>query len=96
MKLMVCIMNNYYVNFVEKQLRREGFRMTELSSSGGFLKKGNTTFLFGVEEKDVAQLQQALKEACLQLEKVKGRRRGTESRYTSFVIDAAHAAPFMT
>jgi len=52
-KLLVCIIDNVYADEVEVQLKRQGYRMTELASSGGFWRKGNTTFLFGVEEQMV-------------------------------------------
>ncbi|WP_353626611.1 cyclic-di-AMP receptor [Bacillus sp. JCM 19041] len=44
MKLLVCIIEDFYADHVEKDLREQGYRMTELSSSGGFLRKGSTTF----------------------------------------------------
>ncbi|WP_338020628.1 cyclic-di-AMP receptor [Alkalihalobacterium alkalinitrilicum] len=83
---MICIMESYYANEVEKQLRNKGFRMTELASTGGFLRKGNTTFLFGVEEGDIEDLRKSLQAACLDVEKQKGRKRAVSHRYTSFII----------
>ena len=53
MKLLVCILDNFYKDQVEKELREKGYRMTELASSGGFLRKGSTTFLFGANEDDL-------------------------------------------
>ncbi|MDE5414882.1 cyclic-di-AMP receptor [Alkalihalobacillus sp. MEB203] len=91
MKLMICIMENYYANEVEKQLKYKGFRMTELASTGGFLRKGSTTFLFGVEEKDIEELRKSLQDACLHVEKQKGRKRSVANRYTSFIIPASPA-----
>ena len=95
MKLLICIIDNYYVNYVEKQLRNTGYRMTELASTGGFLRKGSTTFFIGVEEEHVSSLQKIIKEACLDVEKVKGRKKSTGSRYTSFLINANQIAPFL-
>ncbi|WP_078552179.1 cyclic-di-AMP receptor [Bacillus alkalicellulosilyticus] len=88
MKLMVCIVNNYYADNVEKQLRKKGYRMTELASTGGFMRKGNTTFLFGIDEEHIDTLKVALQEACLEVEQVRGKRKGQENRYTSFLVDA--------
>lgn len=95
MKLLVCIIEDFYSDHVEKNLREQGYRMTELSSAGGFLRKGSTTFLFGVHETDLEQLQQALKEACLQVEKKKQRKDKKTHRYTSFIIPAANATPLL-
>ncbi len=60
-----------------------------------FLRKGSTTFLFGVHETDLEQLQQALKEACLQVEKKKQRKDKKTHRYTSFILPAANATPLL-
>jgi uncharacterized protein YaaQ len=94
-KLLVCIIDNVYADEVEIQLKKQGYRMTELASSGGFWKKGNTTFLFGVEETDVSQLQEAIKKACLHIEKRKRRSSKQAHRYTSFLLDVKDAAPFL-
>ncbi|WP_026673707.1 cyclic-di-AMP receptor [Alkalihalobacterium bogoriense] len=95
MKLMVCIVNNFYVENVEKQLRKKEYRMTELASTGGFLRKGNTTFLLGVEEQHIESLKTVIKEACLQVEQTRGKRKGNESRFTSFIVDANHGLPLL-
>lgn len=93
---MICIVDNFYTTEVEKELKHTGFRMTELASTGGFLRKGSTTFLVGIEEKDVKTLNSTLKEACLKVEERKGRRRGDNAyRYTSFLIDSSSALPFL-
>ncbi|MFB4213801.1 cyclic-di-AMP receptor [Shouchella sp. JSM 1781072] len=95
MKLLVCIIEDFYADHVERELRDQGYRMTELSSSGGFLKKGSTTFLFGVHETDVEQLQQSLKDACLEVEKRKQRKDKKTHRFTSFLLPAANATPLL-
>ena len=95
MKLLVCIIDNLYADEVELQLRKQGYRMTELASSGGFWKKGNTTFLFGVEDTDLDSLSEALQAVCLNVEKRKQRSSKQAHRYTSFLLDAKDAALFM-
>ncbi|MCD8503214.1 MAG: cyclic-di-AMP receptor [Bacillaceae bacterium] len=87
MKLLVCVMNNYYANDIEKIVKEKGYRLTKLSSTGGFLKKGSTTFLFGVEDKDVSVLKEILKQSCLSIEKTKGKYEGVEGRFTTFLLD---------
>ncbi|WP_306453961.1 cyclic-di-AMP receptor [Bacillus sp. FJAT-45350] len=92
---MICIVNDYYKEEIERQLKNKGYRMTELASTGGFLKKGSTTFLFGVLEDDIAELKGSIKKACLDVEKIKGKKRSSESRLTSFVVNATQVAPFL-
>ena len=57
MKLLVAIVQDADVNFLIDALTEKGYRITKLSTTGGFLKKGNTTLLIGVEE---ANLDEAL------------------------------------
>ncbi|KYG26926.1 cyclic-di-AMP receptor [Alkalihalobacillus trypoxylicola] len=95
MKLLVCIIDHFYVEEVEKELRGKDYRMTELASTGGFLRKGNKTFLIGLEEKDHEELKEALQSACLNVEKNKPRRKTDIHRYTSFLIDVKDAALFL-
>ena len=50
MKLILAIVNNDDAHFVNSSLRSEGFFVTKISSTGGFLMSGNSTFLMGVED----------------------------------------------
>ncbi|KGA97679.1 hypothetical protein AJ85_06080 [Alkalihalobacillus alcalophilus ATCC 27647 = CGMCC 1.3604] len=96
MKLLICIIDDFYADEVEKSLKEKGYRMTELASSGGFLRKGNTTFLIGLEEKDHSELKEALQSSCLSIEKRKQKRKNNHiHRYTSFLIDVKDVALFL-
>lgn len=95
MKLMVCVVHDRYADTMEERLKEKGYRMTELASSGGFLRRGNTTFLFGVNNEDLQALQNDMKEICLEVEKKKGKLKDGQSRYTSFVIQAKDSLPFL-
>lgn len=53
MKLIIAIIDDEFSQDVVKALIDEKVRTTKLSSTGGFLKKGNTTLLIGVEESDL-------------------------------------------
>lgn len=53
MKLIIAIIQDDYTGKVIKVLMENKIRTTKLSSSGGFLKAGNTTLLIGVEAEDV-------------------------------------------
>jgi len=50
MKLIIAIVNNDDSAVVAAALTKEGFTVTKLSTSGGFLMVGNTTFLIGTED----------------------------------------------
>lgn len=53
MKLIIAIVNNEDSAVVASALTKERFTVTKLSTTGGFLMVGNTTFLIGSEDKDV-------------------------------------------
>lgn len=53
MKLLLAIVNNDDANYVNSGLRKEGFMVTKIASTGGFLMNGNTTFMIGVQDEDV-------------------------------------------
>ncbi len=55
MKLVFAIVNNEDGNVVIKELNRAGFSVTKMSSTGGFLRAGNTTLLVGTEEEKVQE-----------------------------------------
>ena len=50
MKLVYAIVNNDDSHSVMSSLTKKGFQVTKLSSTGGFLMAGNTTFLICAEE----------------------------------------------
>lgn len=49
MKLIIAIVNKDDSNVVSSALTKEGFSVTRLATTGGFLRAGNTTFMMGVE-----------------------------------------------
>lgn len=53
MKLIVAIVNNDDAHSVNTNLSKSGFFVTKISSTGGFLMNGNSTFLIGVSDEDV-------------------------------------------
>ncbi|NLA77590.1 MAG: transcriptional regulator [Clostridiales bacterium] len=62
MKLVIAIVNNDDASTVLAEVTRAGFSATKLSTSGGFLKAGNVTFLIGVEEKSVGEVLEIIKD----------------------------------
>jgi uncharacterized protein YaaQ len=53
MKLIVAVVQNDDANDVVDALLEAEFRTTRLASTGGFLRRGNTTILIGVEDAQV-------------------------------------------
>lgn len=53
MKLIIAIVNNDDSAVVASALTKENFIVTKLSTTGGFLMVGNTTFLIGTEDEEV-------------------------------------------
>ena len=53
MKLVLAIVHDEDGPKVMEALNKDGFSVTRLSSSGGFLRAGNTTLVVGVEEEKV-------------------------------------------
>lgn len=56
MKLVLAIVSNDDSAMVSTALTREGFQVTKLATTGGFLMAGNTTFLTGVDDDKVNQV----------------------------------------
>ena len=50
MKLLVFVTEDSVADSTVDALVEQGFRVTRLASTGGFLRKGNTTLLVGVED----------------------------------------------
>ncbi len=53
MKLILAIINNDDAYAVSSSLSKANYPVTKISSTGGFLMSGNTTFLLGVGDSDV-------------------------------------------
>jgi len=64
MKLILAIVNNDDSMRVSAALTEAGFGVTRLSTSGGFLMVGNTTFLIGTEDDRKQQAIDIIKEYC--------------------------------
>lgn len=58
MKLIITIFPDSFTDAVSVALTTNKFRVTQIASTGGFLRKGHATLLIGVEDE---QVQDALK-----------------------------------
>ena len=64
MKLVLAIVNNDDSVNASAELNREGFFVTRLSTTGGFLMVGNTTLLIGTDDEDIPKLKEILQKTC--------------------------------
>ena len=60
MKLILAIVNNEDSAIVSSALTNEGYSITKLSTTGGFLMVGNTTLLIGADDDKVEQIKQII------------------------------------
>lgn len=62
MKMIVCFVHNDDARTLMKELTGQGFSVTRLASTGGFLHGGNATLLLGMEDGDVDRALAVIKE----------------------------------
>ena len=62
MKLILAIVSNDDSGAVSSALTREGFSVTKLATTGGFLMAGNVTIMVGVDEEKVQAVIDVIKE----------------------------------
>ncbi|HIE57296.1 MAG TPA: hypothetical protein EYP88_03570 [Anaerolineales bacterium] len=53
MKMIIAIIENNLSRDVSKALRAEGFRLTRMAATGGFLREGATTLMIGTQDEEV-------------------------------------------
>lgn len=63
-KLMLMIVQDYDAPELIRHLVEGGFRVTQVSSTGGFLRAGNTTLMLGVEDSKVTRVLEVVSEHC--------------------------------
>ncbi|MFW6075677.1 MAG: cyclic-di-AMP receptor [Chloroflexota bacterium] len=56
MKLVILIVQDYDAPELVREIVKSGLRVTQVASTGGFLRSGNTTLLAGVEDHQVTRL----------------------------------------
>jgi uncharacterized protein YaaQ len=64
MKLLLAIVQDKDSNRLSSEFIKTNIRATKLSSTGGFLRAGNTTFIVGIEDERVEEVLQVIKETC--------------------------------
>lgn len=64
MKLIMAVIQDKDSTRLSNALIKANYRATKLASTGGFLKSGNTTFLIGVEDAQMDEALDIIKENC--------------------------------
>ena len=62
MKLIICILQDNDKEEVSKALNEAGYRVTILPSTGAFFRRGNSTMLIGVADKEIDKVIQIIKD----------------------------------
>lgn len=64
MKMLIAIVQDQDLDALTDELTEKNFRITKLSSTGGFLRAGNSTILIGVEDEKVKECLKIIEENC--------------------------------
>jgi uncharacterized protein YaaQ len=64
MKLIIAILNDKDSEPVSNALITNNFRVTRIASSGGFLRRGSSTLMIGVDVEKVEAAIQLIRENC--------------------------------
>lgn len=70
MKLVVCVVHNRDRNRLTEEMLKAGFKFTVMSSTGGFLREGNTTMLIGAQDDEIDSLTELIGKNCQTREQV--------------------------
>lgn len=87
MRLIIAIVQNEFSPKLIKSLTKKNYRTTKLSSTGGFLKSGNTTLLIGVETEKVDEVIEIIKEECKGKKVKNGEKEVTVGAANIFILD---------
>ena len=83
MKLLLVIVKDVDADNVVQRLVEDKFRVTRMSSTGGFLRRGNVTLLVGLIDREKDDVIKIIKDTCTTT--------GEEAhKATVFVVDMPH------
>jgi len=63
-KLIIAIVQDEDSSKLVSRLMQDGFSVTKLATTGGFLKAGNTTLLLGVDESRIEEAVHIIETVC--------------------------------
>lgn len=64
MKLIIAVVQDEDTHKLVSSLMKEGYGVTKLATTGGFLKAGNTTLLVGVEDEKTEHVMSLIEKVC--------------------------------
>lgn len=64
MKFIIAIVQDYDVDQLLRTVTSAGLRATKISSTGGFLRTGNTTVIMGVEDERLQSCYRLIEQSC--------------------------------
>lgn len=88
MKMIITIIKDNDTDALTKALTSDGFRVTTVASTGGFLRSGVSTLLCGVEDDQVTKAIDVIHKVFPPMPEL------TERRCTLFVINVADSQHF--
>lgn len=65
MKLIITILRDEDSEPVSQALVGSGFRVTRVASTGGFLRRGSTTLIIGLDDEKIEEAIQIVRENCV-------------------------------
>lgn len=90
MKLIIAIVQDEDSGRLVSALMNEGYSVTKLATTGGFLRSGNTTLLVGVEDHRLEKALGTIEKACRSRKQVASSPSpvaGTSGGYLSYPIE---------
>ena len=81
MKIILAVIRDTDEAQLVESMLQLGVRVTRMSSTGGFLRRGNVTLMIGVEEGKIPTVMDLVKKTCTAAE-------GFENRAVLFVLNA--------
>lgn len=64
MKMIIAILDDEDAQYFVNSLVEEGFTVTKIDSTGGFLRRGNSTLMIGADEDQVDQVFDVIHQIC--------------------------------
>lgn len=68
-KLVLAIVRDMDASGLTSALNQEGYSVTKLASTGGFLRVGNVTLLIGVDQEQVESVLEIIRTSCVRRKK---------------------------
>ena len=90
MKLIIAIVQDEDASRLVSALMNDGYGVTKLATTGGFLRSGNTTLLLGVDDEKLDAALAVVKKVCIsrkQIEVFPSPAMGAMGMYTPYPVE---------